>query len=247
MFGRKKRNKPSFLQTASGRSAILPITDSHAGLDFLVSFFSEIRPASGRRNATANLEAATAALHQSPILLNNLQHAILSQLIRTDLSSALTESGIPLARGFWQEFFGRLRHKLLPTLHSENDFLFVLNHIFFRSHDYQWVESIPREAWMKFFETLGLSLHMDDRRVLHQLLQSLRTLSFQIAQLGLEKEILNYVPEENREENPFVEQSYLVHELEEWLADAVPAPGGRADAHPADQPPGPDVDPCRSA
>ena len=226
MFGRKQRNKPGFLETASGRSTLLSITDSHAGLDFLVSFFSEIRPSRGRHNAAANLETATAALHQSPILLGNLQHAILSQLIRTDLSSALTESGIPLARGFWQEFFGRLRHKLLPTLHSENDFLYVLNSIFFRNHDYQWVEDIPREAWMKFFETLGLSLHMDDRRILHQLLQSLRTLSFQIAQLGLEKEILNYIPEENREENPFVEQSYLVHELEEWLvAASVPETG----------------------
>ncbi len=46
--------------------------------------------------------------------------------------SALMESGIPLARGFWQEFFGRLRHKLLPPLQDENDFLYVLNRVFFR-------------------------------------------------------------------------------------------------------------------
>jgi site-specific recombinase len=225
MFGRKKRNRPGFIETASGRSTILSIGDSPAGLDFLVSFFSEIRPARGRRNAAANLEAATAALHKSPVLLANLQHAILSQLIRTDLSSALTESGIPLARGFWQEFFGRLRHKLLPTLHSENDFLYVLNSVFFRNHDYQWVETIPREAWMRFFATLGLSLHMDDRRILQQLLQSLRNLTFQVAQLGLEKEILYYMPEENRAENPFVEQSYLVHELEERLTAAATSAG----------------------
>ena len=46
---------------------------------------------------------------------------------------------------------------------------------------------------------------------------SLRTLSFQVAQLGLEKEVLGYIPEEDREDNPFVTQNYLVQELEREL------------------------------
>src|ERR1700736_3345669 len=174
MFGRNKRKKQDFIKTVTSKSSVMPITDSRQGLDFLVSFFSEIRSSSqpGKGNARLNMVNITRELKEQPVLLTNLQHALLSQLVRTDLTSAITESGIPLARGFWQEFFGRLRHKLLPPLQSENDFLFVLNHIFFRSHDYQWVEDIPREAWMKFFETLGLSLHMDDSRILHQLLRS---------------------------------------------------------------------------
>jgi len=219
MFGRTKKTKPDFIESVKGRSTVISIADSHAGLDFLVSFFSAIRPAKGRRDAAVNLQAATADLYQSPVLLGNLRHAILSQLVRTDLSSALMESGIPLARGFWQEFFGRLRHKLLPTLHNENDFLYVLNRVFFRSNDYQWVEDIPRTTWIAFFQSLGLDLHIDDRRILHQLLIALKTLTFQVAQLGLEKEVLLYIPEQYRDDNPFVEQNYLVHELEEWIND----------------------------
>src|ERR1700728_483301 len=160
MFGRKKKKQPDFIETVSARSTVLPISDSQAGLDFLVSFFSVIRPSRGHRDAAANLARVTAALHQSPVLLDNLQHAILSQLVRTDLSSTLMESGIPLARGFWQEFFGRLRHKLLPPLQNEHDFLYVLNRVFFRNHDYKWVEDIPRAHWIQFFERLGLSLHI---------------------------------------------------------------------------------------
>ena len=217
MFGRKKKKQPDFIETVSGRSTVLPISDNEAGLDFLVSFFSCVRPDRGRRDAAANLATVTAALHKSPVLLHNLQHAVLSQLVRTDLSSALVESGIPLAGGFWQELFGRLRHKLLPPLQNENDFLYVLNRVFFRNDDYRWVEDIPRAAWMQFFESLGLTLHIDDHRILHQLTVSLKTLSFQVAQLGLEREVLGYMPEEDREENPFVRQNYLVHELEEAL------------------------------
>src|SRR5882757_3011100 len=152
MFGRKKKNKPDFIETVIAKSTVLSITDSAQGLDFLVSFFSTIRPSrqKGKGNAARNLEFAIGQLHRHPILLTNLQHALLSQLIRADLAPALTESGIPLARGFWQEFFGRLRHKLLPPLQSENDFLYVVNRVFFRSSDYQWVEVIPRETWILF-------------------------------------------------------------------------------------------------
>jgi site-specific recombinase len=218
MFGRKKKTKPDFIENVAGRSTVLSIADSHAGLDFLVGFFSAIRPRRGRlgnrrhRDALENLRKVTAALWGNAFVLSNLQHAILSQLVRTDLSPALIESGIPLARGFWQELFGRLRHKLLPPLASENDFLYVLNRVFFRSHDYIWVEDIPRAEWIAFFETLGLSLHIDDHRILRQLLLALNTLSFQVAQLGLE--------EVYRDDNPFVTQNYLIHEAEKRLAEA---------------------------
>jgi site-specific recombinase len=244
MFGRNPRNKPDFIETASARTSVLPVSDSRQGLDFLVAFFSAVRPSSQRaprdtatgatdepakkgfirksyfrpkKDAARNLENLTAALQQHPILLTNIRHALFSQLIRTDLSATLTESGIPLARGFWQEFFGRVRHKLLPSLQNENDFLYVLNRVFFRNRDYQWVEYIPRDTWIRFFESIGLSLHMDDRRILHQLLQSLKVLAFQVAQLGLEKEIRNYISPEQQENNPFVEQNYRVHALEESL------------------------------
>ncbi|HEY4205681.1 MAG TPA: hypothetical protein VGM31_02670 [Puia sp.] len=219
MFGKKKKGKTDFIKAVSGRITLMPITDSQQGLDFLVSIFSSVRPSSSpdRRPATENIRSVVAALHQSPMLLGNLQHAILSQLIRTDLSPALTESGIPLARGFWQEFFGRLRHKLLPPLRDENDFLYVLHRVFFYHNDYKWVEEIPREDWVLFFERIGISLHVDDKRILSQLLHSVRNLSFQVAQLGLEREVLDYMPTASIDTNPFVEQNYLIRELEQEL------------------------------
>ncbi len=215
----KKKNTRNFIEIVTSRRSVLHINEKKHGLDFLVSFFSAIRPSSqkGKRNAKQNIETLIRELHEHPVLLTNLRNAILSQLINTDLSPMLTESGIPLAKGFWQEFFGRLRHKLLPSLQSENDFLYVLNRVFFHKDDYQWVESIAYETWIIFFENIGLSFHVDDKRVLYQLTQSLKILAFQVAQLGLEKEVCRYISKEQQDDNPFVQQNYLVHDLEELL------------------------------
>jgi site-specific recombinase len=215
----KKKNKRDFIEIITSRSSVVHINDRDQGLDFLVSFFSAIRPSSqkGKGNATQNLEVVIREMHEHPVLLTNLQHALISQLINTDLSPALTESGIPLARGFWQELFGRCRHKLLPALQTKNDFLYVMNRVFFRKNDYQWVEGISYEKWIIFFESMRLSFHVDDKRILHQLIQSLKILAFQVAQLSLEKEVFNYMPEKEQDKNPFIQQNYLIHDLEELL------------------------------
>ncbi|MFT3823161.1 MAG: hypothetical protein QM731_04540 [Chitinophagaceae bacterium] len=219
MLGLRKTKKPDIIEELTVKEQVLSVADRRRGLDFLVAFFSRIRPGSrkGTGNATQNLQRELASLYQDSLLLKNLQHSFLSQLINTNLTSVITESGIPLSRNFWQEFSARLKHKVLPPLLDENDFLYVVHRIFFRKTDYEWVETIPREIWIEFFERIGFSFRVTDPRVQKQLLQSLKVLSFQVAQLGLEKEIVNYLKKEQQNNNPLVLQSYLVRDLEQML------------------------------
>ncbi len=213
---RLRKKKPGFFETVLLQDRI-KADDRSAGLSFLVSFFEEIRPGNSRKkkNAEANLRVALQELKLHPELLVNLQQALLSQLISTKLTTTITESGIPLSRGFWQELANRLKHKLIPELQDEADFLYVINSIFYKKTDYQWVESIPRSLWIDFFESLGFRFTTDALRIQNELLSSLKILSFQVAQLGLEREVLNYLPEnEQNDHTAFVRQNYLVHELE---------------------------------
>ncbi|MBI5373706.1 MAG: hypothetical protein HZA79_16900 [Sphingobacteriales bacterium] len=219
---RLRKKSPGFIETVLLRGETIEAEDRSSGLSFLVSFFTEIRPGISRKkkNAESNLRLATGQLKLHPSLLANLQQALLSQLLQTKLTAAITESGIPLSRGFWQELANRLKHKLIPELQEETDFLYVINSIFFRKDDYQWVESISRTAWIGFFETLGFSFSIHAHRIKNELLNSLKILSFQVAQLGLEREVLNYLPETERNHHTaFVRQNYLVHELELILTD----------------------------
>jgi site-specific recombinase len=202
----RKKNPADFIETVARRSTVLRVADKKGGLEFLISFFSVIRPGKNSRDPAKNLQSLLIHMERHPILLSNLHNALLSQLVHTDLSSALTESGIPLANGFWQEFFGRLRHKFIPALQKENDFLYVVSKIFYRPDDYQWVDDIPHGQWKQFFESVGLAFSVDDRNILIQLMQSLKILSFQVANLGLEKEVRRHLASQNIDENPFVNQ-----------------------------------------
>jgi len=153
-------------------------------------------------------------MEKHPIILSNLHNALISQLEQTDLTSALTESGIPVANGFWQEFFRRLRHKLIPALQNDNDFLYVIGRIFFHHQDYKWVEAIPHDQWKQFFERIGLAFSVDDKHILLQLVQSLKILSVQVANLGLEKEVRKHLSSQEINENPFLNQTELVRGVE---------------------------------
>ena len=185
------------------------------GLEFLISLFSDIRPSKGKKDASQNLQTLLSQMDEHPILLSNIHNALLAQLVHADLSPALTESGIPLANGFWQEFFGRLRHKLIPSLQNENNFLYVISRIFYDSRDYQWVDSIPHGQWKHFFDSIGLAFSVDDKHILLQLMQSLKILSFQVANLGLEKEVIRHLATENIDDNPFLNQTDLVRKIEQ--------------------------------
>ncbi len=207
------------IESVTRRSTVITIRDKKAGLDFLISFFSAVRPSRGKKDPVKNLQILIIKMKEYPILLSNLHNALISQFIQTDFSAALTESGIPLANGFWQEFFGRLRHKIIPALQNENDFLFVVSRVFYRSRDYRWVEQIPHEQWKDFFESLGLAFSMDDKHILVQLMQSLKLLSFQVANLGLEKEVVKHLASHNIDENPFLNQIELTQQMEKSFAD----------------------------
>jgi site-specific recombinase len=213
----RKKRPDDFIESVTRRSTVLHTCDKKGGLDFLRSFFSVIRPSKGKRNPAVNLQTLLRQMEHHPILLYNLHNALISQLAGADLSPALTESGIPLANGFWPEFFGRLRHKLIPSLQHDNDFLYVISSIFYRSDDYIWVESIPHEMWKVFFESIGFAFSVDDKHILLQLMQSLKMLSFQVANLGLEKEVRYHLPDQNLDENPFLKQTELVSKLENCL------------------------------
>lgn len=209
-----KRKKEGTKPTAKQQAMVLPLHTGNRSLEFLAELISKVRPEDPRNTEEAELKfkALLYQISQERSALFSLRKALLSQFLKTDIVTALTESGIVSGRGFVQELMSKIKHKFLPALQSPDNFLFVINKIFYKKSDHLWVEGIDPELWKEFFEILGIQINMTEPKLIKQLQQSLQILSYRISALGLEKEMTHRY--ENMEDAiyPFLEQNRLVNE-----------------------------------
>ena len=215
LFKRQKKDK-RFCEKVLENESAYPIRTKEESLFFLIAFFEDLRPPKKELHlADARMKEMILFLEGHPTLVAKLQHAVLIQLINARLEVAFTESGIPLSSGFWDELMGKLKHKILPKEQDKDDFVYVLDRVFYKKNDHVWIEAIRRPTWISFFELLQFTLQAKDQRLTEHLTDALTVLSFQIANNGLEKEVAGYIaPFHSKQEHPFLLQSRLLHELQ---------------------------------
>lgn len=210
-----KRNKENTTVPQQKQLAIvLPINTAGNSLAYLTSIIKTIRPTSSSDTEQANtkFKALLYQFGKDRSSLFSLRKALLSLFLRTNIVTALTENGIVSSRGFVQELFGKIKHKIIPSLLSPNDFLYVINKVFYRKDDYVWVENIDMDLWKQFFEMLGIQINLTEPLIIKQLHQSLQLLSYRVTTLGLEKEVTQRYENFDDAVYPFVEQNRLVNE-----------------------------------
>lgn len=217
MFNYLKRRK-NLKQTGNTRGApVFPLHAQSKGIDFLVEFINHIRPKHHKKiaNAELNFKAALYQVSQDKSLLFSLRKSLLTQFQHTNLLPAITENGITSSRGFIQDVLGKLKHRILPVLQKPDNFLYVINKVFYKKTDWYWVEKIDDGLWKQFFELLGIQVNLTEPALIKQFTQSLQILSYRVASLGLEKEITHRFENINDASFPFIEQNRLVNE---WVA-----------------------------
>jgi site-specific recombinase len=195
------------------KAVVLSLSSNNRGLDYLVELIKKIRPDRPRDFASAekNFQAFLYQLQQDRSPLFSLRKALLSQFLHSNIVSALTESGLLGSRGFVQELGGKLKHKILPALQQPDDFLFVINRVFYLRSDYKWMEGIDRNLWKQFFEQLGIQINLSEPALIRQLQAAMQQISYRMATLGIEKEIIAHYGRNNNAIYPFVEQNRLVN------------------------------------
>jgi site-specific recombinase len=215
MIKQRKKTKTDLIQASLAGELELNVCEKHNAISFLVDLFKYIRPKNKKEytNADVNMLRCITLLQNNELLLANFRTAIMAQLTNTHLQPALTESGLLQSRGFIQEFISRVNHKILPALQNEDDFLYVINSVFYKKNDYEWVEDISRNSWKSFFELTGFSLSHQNVQLQKQLLKALQVLSYRVVHNALEPEVAQYIPAEYVNANPFVAQNNLVVQI----------------------------------
>lgn len=215
LFNRAAKHEE--ISKREAETPVIKIDSIYHGLDYLVELVKQIRPsrATNYKEAELKFKALFYHLQNDKKALFSLRKALLSQFFSSNFVPALTESGMPASRGFLQELVKKVKHRILPPLLDPENLLYVINHVFYKKHDYIWVEKIDRQLWINFFELLGIQISVTNEKIVQQLNESLHLLIQRTVTLGLEKEIMGNYLKINYQEYSFflldvAVQDYLV-------------------------------------
>ncbi|GEO08203.1 site-specific recombinase [Segetibacter aerophilus] len=196
---------------------VIKIDAIYNGLEYLVELVKQIRPAraSNYKEAELKFRALFYQLQTDRNSLLSLQKALLSQLLNSSFVPALVESGLPAWRGFMHELGKKIKYKILPPLLEPKNFLYVINHVFYKHDDHIWVQRIDKQLWIEFFKLLGIELNVKNEIILQQLNEALHILDQRAVTLGLEKEVMGSYLNINYQEYSFflldeAVQNYLI-------------------------------------
>jgi site-specific recombinase len=196
-----------------GKAVVLSIKSSNRGLEFLVELFQQIRPSNPRNidEAETKFKALLYQLQEDRSLMFALRRSLLNQFLNSNITNALTESGLISSRGFIQELSSKLKHKVLPPLLKPNDFLYVIERIFYKRDDFEWMEQMDAQLWVRLFEMIGIEVNLTEPLLIKQLSDSLQILSYRLSMMGLEKEVTERYDQWNDGAFPFLEQNRLIN------------------------------------
>ena len=214
MLKLKRKNNNVFDETEMHQAVVLPMNSSNPGLIYLIELINKIRPDDPKNSeqATIKFKALLYQIGQDKTALFSLRKSLLTQFLKTNIVIALTENGIVSSRGLVQELMSKIKHKILPELQKPDNFLYVINKIFYKKSDHIWVEGVDKELWKQFFEGLGIHINLTEPKLIHQLREAIQLLSYRITNLGIEREITHRYENHTDAIFPFLEQNRLVNE-----------------------------------
>jgi site-specific recombinase len=188
-------------------------------ITFVATLIAKIRPSKPH-----NIECAVKAIQALCYLLNSdtekarvLREAMLSLLSEHKPISLFLVSRHSAFAGFFTEMRRRISHKILPEA-VDTSYLIDLFALFFtKTSDALWISAVPNDIWAQLivamrFDNAPQSLTEPCRQ---NLLAATQVLSYRIAALGLEPELLRNHPELEQHTSPFITQQA---ELNEFLS-----------------------------
>ncbi len=192
---------------------------AHCAPHLIADLIAQIRPPKPQQvdAAVKAIQALCYLLNSDPEKTRVLREAILQLLSEHKPISLFLLARHSVFTGFFTEMRRRIAHKFLPEA-IDTTYLIDLFALFFtKESDELWVSAVPNSVWEEFivairFDEAPVELTEPCRQ---NLLAATQVLSYRIAALGLEPELLRNHPELEQHTSPFITQQV---ELAEFLA-----------------------------
>ncbi len=180
-------------------------------ISFLENLVNAIRPKKiiHFETAVTQFDCLLAELESDSNLLSRFQEIIDEVFKNTNIEEILTFSGIIEEAGFFSEVRKRIENKMLPPLKKEGSFFSIIDTLFRKSNDYQWVNEIPHAAWEKLFNCLNFKPDIKNEKFRKEIFLSLELIGAQLTALSISKSIRRSFDSMD-ELAPFREQARII-------------------------------------
>jgi site-specific recombinase len=178
-----------------------------AQVDLLVKLVDLLRPETIKEESPVTLNPLISLLKE-----NNTYRSQLAEYLNTLLKgkvfhSLISDAGIPEESDFFFEIKEKLFAKFLPRQPEECDLEFILNQVFYKTDDTDWIEKIdPSELRILFtlleFKPINTSVEVESP--LSEVLFAFEIMTLRICGNALETKVMKMVPEYNNLDSPFV-------------------------------------------
>lgn len=190
---------------------------------FIAGLIAEIRPPKPDQVETAvkAIQALCYLLERHPEKACQLREAILRLLSEHKPISLFLVIRHSAFSGFFTEMRRRIGHKILPEAVDQSYLIDLFAYFFTKTSDELWVQAVPDEIWeqlivaMRFNEAPTHIVEPIAELCRQNFLAATQVLSYRIAALGLEPEMLRNHPGLEQHTSPFIAQQI---ELAEFLA-----------------------------
>ncbi|WP_411886987.1 site-specific recombinase [Hydrocarboniphaga effusa] len=198
-------------------------SDEHTRLAALWRLVDVLRPGRKRQvdHSTLALERLRLLVAEDATARESLREALLWLLVTRRPLHLLAESGVLVQEGLFSGFWRRATNRWLPEEVDTGDLRDCLRQLFPYEHDHLWIAQAPDTAWIALLDALRFDEaaappSMQRLPMSIQLLEALQVLSYRIAAIGLEPELVRNHPAIQQYESPFLMQNV---ELREFLEE----------------------------
>lgn len=193
----------------------LVAADEAQRLPALRALVSAVRPARPElaNVARAQLSNLTQRLRENPAQRAALRDALLWLLGTRQPLRLLTESGVLANEGLVTALWRRVTDRVLPEEWRPHELKDCLHFLFADERDHEWISAVDDDVWVALLDALDFSAAAISARqpMTLPILEALQVVSYRIAAIGLEPELVRNHPAIERYESPFLTQNVELH------------------------------------
>lgn len=177
-------------------------------LEFLVDLVAHFRPEKIDKNKPVSIRPLLDYLEEHAVRRYAMAVYLQNVFQNRKFTTILTDSGIIRDAYFLREVRERLASKILPEQPEPDTLQFLLNQVFYKQKDFEWIQEIALPEINELLVLLDLNTIYDSgengqNSAITEIISGISLLIQRISGRALEQDVLTMVPEYEQVESPF--------------------------------------------